>query len=171
MSTQTPSGDTLDALMENLGNKDGMLRQRSRLSLVAMGAAAVPPLILALQNSTADQVRWEAAKALGDIGDARAIPALVQALEDEDSDVVWLAAEGLNAFGMAAWPTLLKALINEGTESVILRQGAHHVLHDQKQKGYDDLLAILISALDLDELPDSASRAASDILNRMREIP
>jgi HEAT repeat protein len=171
MSTQAHPGNTLDSLMEDLGRKDGMLRQSARKSLVAMGAPAVDPLALALRDSTSDQVRWEAAKALGEIGDARAVPALVKALEDKDTDVVWLAAEALTAFGMAAWPTLLKALINEGTESVILRKGAHHVLHKQKQSGYNDLLAILTPALELDALPESASMAASDILNRMRANP
>jgi len=32
-------------------------------------------------------VRWEAAKALGQIGDATAAPALVEALQDEEFDV------------------------------------------------------------------------------------
>lgn len=168
MSTQTQSGNTLDSYMEMLGNKDGLLRQSARESLVTMGAPAVSPLMLALGNSKSDQIRWEAAKALGAMGDARAIPTLITALGDGDSDVVWLAAVALNAFGKAAWPALLQALIDEGTGSVILRKGAHHVFQNQTESGYADLLRTLMSALEQDALPESAPMAAHEMLNRMR---
>lgn len=169
MSTQTHPSNTLASLIKTLGHKDGMRRQSAREALVSMGAPAVPPLSLALQDARSEQVRWEASKALGEIGDPSAIPVLVKALEDENSDVVWLAAEALNTFGISAWPTLLQALIDEGTETMRLRESAHHVFHEQKEVGYDDLLASLMAALELGSLPSSAPMAAQDILNRMRE--
>lgn len=168
MSTPADSNNSLDQLLEMLDNKDGLLRQSARKSLVAMGEAAVLPLMQALQSSKSDQVRWEAAKALGAMGDARAIPTLITALGDRDSDVVWLAAVALHSFGKAAWPALLLALVDEGTESVVLRKGAHHVFHDQKVDGYDDLLAALLSALEPKALPEAASMVAHEILERMR---
>lgn len=82
-------------LMDMLASKDGTIRQNAREELVALGKPAVSFLTQALQNSRLAQVRWEAAKALGGINDTGAISSLVNALEDSDSDVAWLAAEAL----------------------------------------------------------------------------
>jgi len=92
VSKQKWTDTNLESLMEMLASKDGMTRKKARKSLVAFGKQAVPSLTRALQNSKLDQLRWEAAKILGTIGDAKAIPPLVKALEDSDQDVAWLAA-------------------------------------------------------------------------------
>jgi HEAT repeat protein len=77
MSKPQPARTKLETSMDLLGSKDGMIRQRSRESLVALGKPAVPRLMEAVQNSERVQVRWEAAKALVAIGDTRSItPAL-----------------------------------------------------------------------------------------------
>ena len=47
-------------------------------------------------------VRWEAAKALCGIADPLAAAALVNAFDDRDGDVRWLAAEGVAALGREA---------------------------------------------------------------------
>ncbi|OIN98511.1 MAG: hypothetical protein AUJ49_13185 [Desulfovibrionaceae bacterium CG1_02_65_16] len=153
--------------MKALESEDGMLRQSAREGLVALGGAAVTPLARALEHATSKQVRWEAAKALGAMGEARAIPALVTALEDSDSDVIWLAAEALSAFGKEAWPALLGALIVGGTESSILRKGAHHVFSAQKESRGDGVLAALQTALEAGALPETAPMAASGILKQL----
>lgn len=167
MNTTKPSDNHLDSLLVMLSDTDGMIRQSARESLVGMGGMAVMPLTRALQNSTSDQVRWEAAKALGALGDARSIQSLVKALEDKDSDVVWLAAEALSSFGRTAWPTLLKALIIEGTESPTLRQAAHHVFANQKEGGFHDSVVILLSALEAGKLPEAAPIAAIEFLKQL----
>ena len=169
MKEQKRTDTELETLMDSLASKDGMIRQEARESLVTLGKPAVSSLIQALQNSRRDQVRWEAAKALGEISDTRSIPALVKALEDSDSDVAWLAAEALIKFKKAAWLPLLKALIESGSDSVALRQGAHHVLWKQKADGFNDLLKTLIEALDSRTDPDSATPAAYNLIIRMRE--
>jgi len=90
MNKQNLTGMDLSSLTELLANEDGMIRQKARKALVVLGKPAVPSLVQALQNSTVDQVRWEAAKALaaiGDNGDVESIPALVKALEDSDYSV------------------------------------------------------------------------------------
>src|SRR5664279_2458385 len=92
VSKQKLTGTSLESLMEMLASKDGMTRKKARISLVALGKQAVPSLTQALQNSKLDHLRWEAAKILGAIGDVKAIPPLVKALEDSDQDVAWLAA-------------------------------------------------------------------------------
>jgi HEAT repeat protein len=156
--------------MEKLSSKDGATRQKSRKSLVALGKPAVSSLTRALQNSRLDHTRWEAAKTLGAIGDSRAIPALVKALEDSNPDVAWVAAEALRKFKKAAWPSLLRVLINRGANSVLLRQGAYHVLRNQKEVGFDDLLAPLTKALESSTVPESTAVAAYDVLKRMKGI-
>jgi HEAT repeat protein len=168
MSTPTDPGNTLESLLEALSNKDGLLREKARKALVALGAPAVLPLAEALRHSASTQIRWEAAKALGAMHDVRAIPALIAALDDRDSDVVWLAAVGLNGFGKKAWPELLQELVDKGTESVGLRKELHHVFHNQQEAGYEDLLAALMTALEQKALPETAPMVAHEILERMR---
>ena len=131
---------TVSALLTDLGSKDGLVRVRARNSLVAIGEQAVGPLVKALAHRN-QWVRWEAAKALGQIGDPTAAEALVRALEDEVFDVRWLAAEGLITLGRGALLPLLHALA-ERSDSEWLREGAHHVFHDLV-KGSPDLKDIL----------------------------
>jgi HEAT repeat protein len=119
---------TIDSLIADLGNSDGLVRQNARIALIRMGAPAVDSLITALQNKS-EPTHWEAAKALSLIGDARSVQALVSALEDNEFGVRWLAAEGLIAVGYCSLAPLLQALIDR-PESVRLREGAHHILHD-----------------------------------------
>ena len=167
MSKAKDSGKDTTAWLEMLANKDGMLRQKAREALVKLGKPAVPSLIQALQPSQPDQVRWEAAKALGAISDVRSIPVLVETLEDGDSGVAWLAAEALRPFNQAAWVPLLHALVARGADSVPLRQGAHHVLHNQDGAGFNDALAALLKALELNTVPEATVVAANDFLKRL----
>jgi HEAT repeat protein len=167
MNEQKETGTNIESLMDLLGNNDGTIRQNAREALVTLGKPAVASLTQALQDSNSDQVRWEAAKALGGINDAGSIPPLVKALEDKNSDVAWVAADALKLFKKAAWPSLLRALIRSKSDSVALRKGAHHVLVDQKEEGFSDLLAALLQALESSSAPESSAVAANEILKRM----
>jgi HEAT repeat protein len=55
---------------------------------------AVEPLIAALKDEDVN-VRWPAARALGEIKDPRAVEPLIAALKDEELHVRWPAAEAL----------------------------------------------------------------------------
>jgi hypothetical protein len=169
MGRQIQAGKNLDSLIGTLASRDGMARLRARKTLVAVGKPATLSLIRALRNSKADQVRWEAAKALNAIGDARAAPALVRALEDKNRDVAWLAAEALRNLKTAAWPVLFRTLIKRGARSAWLRQGAHHVLRNQREEGFNDVLALLLKALDDTTIPETTMVAAYEILERMKK--
>jgi hypothetical protein len=171
MSKQKWAGTNLESLMEMLTSKDGATRKKARRLLVALGKPAVSSLTRALQSSRLDHLRWEAAKTLGAIGDTRAIPALVKALRDSDPDVAWLAAEGLRKFKKLAWSPLLRMLIKGGPDSVLLRQGAHHVLRNQREDGYNDLLTTLTKALESSTAQESTPLAAYNILKRMKSKP
>jgi HEAT repeat protein len=130
----------------DLRSRDGMVRQKARKTLTTIGKRAVLPL-LPLLNDPDDHVRWEAAKALADIADPGASSGLVTSLQDENGDVRWLAAEGLIAIGRDALVPLLETLI-ERSDSVWLRGGAHHVLHDMAKGELGDLLTPVVAALD-----------------------
>jgi HEAT repeat protein len=70
----------------------------------------VQGLILALKNRD-PKVQYDAAEALGDLGDNRAVEPLATALKnDEFSGVRWKAAEALSKLGSPAVPVLIGAL-------------------------------------------------------------
>lgn len=150
----------IPSLIVDLGVQSATVRERAHSTLVAMGKPAVRPLLEALTNST-EYGRGQAAKALGEIGDLAAAPALVKALEDDKFDVRWLAARALVALGRDGLPALLRALI-ERPDSTWLREGAHHVLHDEGYKTWQKQLAPVMKALEgyvpTDALPGAAEK-------------
>lgn len=158
---------TIGSLIAELSRKDGLVRERARQSLVAIGAPAVASLIEALANPN-ELLRWEAAKALGEIGNPTAAPALVAALEDNVFDVRWLAAKGLISLGSEGLVPLLEALI-ERSDSLWLRQGAHHVLHDVSEGGLKEILRPVLAALDDIEPSVEVPFAAKTVLNVLIE--
>jgi HEAT repeat protein len=137
---------TISSLIADLASQAALVRTNARQSLVTMGGPAVAPLIEALADPKR-QVRWEAAKALSQIADPAAAPALVRALRDRGFGVRWLAAEGLIALGSKGLVPLLRALI-EHSDSVWLLQGAHHVLHDLAKGNLKDLLQPVLASLE-----------------------
>lgn len=150
----------IPTLIVDLGDPSASTREGAREALVAMGKPAVKPLLKALANST-EYGRGQAAKALGEIGDVAAVPALVSALEDDKFDVRWLAARALVALGRDALPALLQALV-ERPHSTWLREGAHHILHDEGYETWHKQLAPVMKALEgyapADALPDAAEK-------------
>lgn len=169
MNSNASTDADIASLVGSLADKDGVVRQQAREALVALGENAVTPVVNLLTNSKSEQARWEAAKTLGAIEDERSIPALVKALGDNNTDVGWVAAEGLKKFKMTAWPSLLNAVIEgEPEDSGLLYLGAHHVLVDQREDGYDDLLVVLLKDLEEGGLSESAMVAARKILDRMK---
>lgn len=137
----------METLILDLGSRDDAIRVKARHALVAFGKTAVPSLIEALKSEHY-LMRWEAAKALGEIGDPGAAPALVKALEDEQFDVRWLAAEGLTKMNIIALKPLLQALELRG-DSALLREGAHHVFHDLAKGGLRKFLSPILAALEV----------------------
>lgn len=107
---------------------------------------SVAPLTRTLSNEN-DWVRWEAAKALSQIGNNKVIKALLEALSDEEFEVRWLAAEGLIRIGRKAIVPLLEALV-EHEDSYWLRNGVHHVLHDMNTGKITEVLRPVLVALE-----------------------
>jgi hypothetical protein len=97
------------ALLKALPGSDEQMSSQIFTSLVQLGHAAVPALIEASTgNST--WTRWHCLRALGEIGDARALPVLVNALEDSDHSVAWVGAKGLVHFGKRGIAPVLRLL-------------------------------------------------------------
>ena len=160
----------VDSLITDLVCDDVILCQKARRQLVVMGHKAVPSLVEALGNKKY-WVRWEAAKALAQIGDPTATAALIKALEDKEFDVRWLAAEGLINIGREAVAPLLEALI-DNPKSIWLWQGAHHILHDMNRGDLDKVLRPVMNALeDVEpyvEVPVAARKALDTLALKPR---
>lgn len=154
-------------LMRVLQSDDGLLRETAREVLITFGDLAVAALTESLTDAD-DRVRWAAAKALSEIGDPAAAPALVRSLEDENGGIRWLAAEGLVTLGHAALPPLLQALV-EHSESVWLREGAHHVLRAlAREEALSGVVSPVLHALD-DIQPDlEVIEVAHSALHRLQ---
>ena len=153
----------VDSLVDALASDDGVVRVKARRSLVAMGGQAVGPLVEALRSNK-NWVRWEAAKALGQIADPAATQALVAALRDKEFDVRWLAAEGLIRVGPKVAEPLLRELVKH-SDSAWVREGAHHVLHDLPAATLKQTLRPVLSALEDVEPSLEVAVAAETALN------
>jgi uncharacterized protein (DUF302 family) len=157
----------IQSLIMDLSSRDDTVRVHSRESLVKAGNRAVPQLIEALQHPQ-HWVRWEAAKALGEIGDPKAAPALVESLEDEEFDVRWLAAIGLIGMNFKGLKPLLQALTKKG-DSILLREGAHHVIHDLAKGALRKYLVPLKIALEDVEPAVEVPQAAYNALDKLEK--
>lgn len=161
---------SVDGLIQQLGDRDGVTRERARRSLVSLGSPGVEPLLQALKSKKS-RVRFEAAMCLRDIADRRAIDGLVEALSDRTFEIRWVAAEALINVGRPVVSFVLHALM-EHADSTWLRDGCRHVLthfagldlraayhieHHPAWVDFDlrDVLSPVVKAL---EQPGSASR-------------
>ena len=165
--TTRSSGPPLEALIKSLSSEDDGVRVNARQSLVALGKAAVAPLVEALKDEN-NLLKWEAAKALGEIGAPEAAPILVKALEDEQFDVRWLAAVGLIGMNIKGLKPLLHALMEE-SDSVFLREGAHHVIHDLTKGELRKYLAPVLAALENIEPAAGCPQAAFHALEMLEK--
>jgi HEAT repeat protein len=149
----------INSLIADLDDDNGLKRERARESLVAIGRPAVEPVSKALKHE-GPRVRWEAAKALGEIGDRLAAPALVDALEDDNAGVRWAAADSLIAIGHKGLEPLLHALVRR-SDSAWLREGAHHVLRAlSRRRTLSDTEIAVLRALEAPEATLEAPEAA-----------
>jgi len=144
-------------LIAALASPRAARRHDARLALEAIGRPAVGHLIQELRDMKGE-VRGEAIRALGHIGDAEAVPALLRELEDESSACRWLAAEALSAIGDTALVPLL-GLLADGMSSPEVRRGALHVLHSL-QHTRPTLLGPVLASFQSD-VPEIAIRGAA----------
>lgn len=147
------------SLVKSLFSCHGMERQKARQKLVEIGKTAIPYMV-GLQYSRNQQVRWEAIKAVSEIAHPDAIPILINALENSNADVRWVAAEGLIEIGQPTVPALMEALEERG-DSIVLREGVHHVLNTLRHQGrFEDAHGIIGMLRDSSKLAQLRPTAA-----------
>jgi HEAT repeat protein len=157
MTREEKTHDTaIEFAISELANKSGFARVDARDHLVSMKEKAVPYLTEALKSDN-QGMRWDASQSL------------INALEDKMFDVRWIAAEGIIAIGRKALIPLLSALTKRG-DSLWLREGAHHVIHDLMR---EDLKAVFGPVLDAIEKPEgklAVPLAAEKALDELKKI-
>jgi HEAT repeat protein len=157
---------TLRDLMEALRGEDGMGRKRARETMVLIGDEIAPRMRTLLAEGTKRE-RWEAAKTLAALVDPSSLDTFIQLLSERESDIRWIAADGLIALGPRVVVPLLKSLLAEPpTRGQAEMSG--RVL--RKLASENDVLAnILAPVLEVMESPDPGvlqprvSQALSDL--------
>lgn len=124
--------NTIENLIKDFYSKDGIKRKKARYELVKIGKPTVAYLA-GLLDEPKEYVRWEAIKTLSQISVPESIPVLISALESEDFDIRWLAAEGLIDIGKKSIRPLLESIVLNQDSNYLL-EGAHHVLKDLEFK-------------------------------------
>lgn len=94
-----PHPESVPALMQAMSSPDSMTAKLACNALIAIGAEAVPHLIEVLRSGTSF-AKLEAARALAEIGDPRAIPALMEALQADSAISTYWAEYGLDKLGL-----------------------------------------------------------------------
>jgi len=153
-------------LIANLSSDNGIVRQKARYDLVAIGKPAIEFLV-GLQYLPNEHLRWETIKTLTQIADPDSIPILINALENNYFDIRWLAAEGLIEIGKKSIKPLMEAIISN-QDSTFLREGLHHVLKGlQAKKIFVDRQSI-IQQLENPNKEFTLAFTANLILEKMR---
>lgn len=129
----------IDVLYDQLADQDGLVREKARTRLIALGETAAPGLIKLLGDKRA-QVRWEAANALCTTIYPPAAPALVKCLEDKVFEVRWLSTIALINIGIDGLIPALRAILLTKKPNW-LWDGVRHIVTDLAK---DDLEEILL---------------------------
>lgn len=90
----------VEPLVVALKDSDYRVCSAAARALVKIGPPSVKALIAVLKYNDS-YVRQQTVEALGEIGDARAVPPLLAALKDSDGGVRWVVAEALGKIGDA----------------------------------------------------------------------
>lgn len=165
LEAMTSGAQQVETLIGQLTDPDGRRRLQARATLIDIGRAAVPPLLRALQSRD-ERLRWESAKALGEIADPSATAGLLEAMLDEEPEIRWLAAEALSAIGWPAIEPLLHALVQMSGRT-LFRLGAHMVLRTIEERDGGEVLRPVIKALEGVEPAMAAPIAAQEVLIRL----
>lgn len=129
---RTGSPAAVPALLDALSSADERLSSQVFMALVGLGHVAVP-VLLDFAQSKSGWMRWHSIRALSAIRDPRALPVMVNALQDADHSVVWMAAKGLEPWGRDSIEPVLHMLCNTRMTPWVV-ETASYVLHAQCQK-------------------------------------
>lgn len=94
-----PEERAAQPLIQSLSDQDPMVCNLALKALIAIGPAAVPPLIEAVKTSPKSP-RIHALRALAEIRDPRAIPVMMQVMDEDSALLQYWAREGLERLGL-----------------------------------------------------------------------
>jgi hypothetical protein len=117
-------------------------------TITALGnlGKSIIPFLHEILCSEKGHIRLEAVKVVKSIADRRSIPVLIYLLDDSETGIRWVAAEGLVNIGRSCIVPLLRSVRNR-VNPAFLYKGAHHVLNsllyaDEKEKLQPLLLSL-----------------------------
>ncbi len=96
---QHPSAEAVDPLNRALASREPMIAKLAGNALRQIGPTAVPALLTTLASGT-PAAQIEACRALAEIGDQRAIPALMKAFQSNSALLHYWAEHGLEKLGL-----------------------------------------------------------------------
>lgn len=163
--------DTITATsnLAALGSSDGVVRERARNALVADGGHDIVPALINELSDTRRQVRWEAVKALSKIANPIAALPLVRAMDDRDTDVAWIAAEGVANLGDSGFFALLDRLTHNTSTTQFCRLAHHSLRLLRKSTKYRIELDHIMKAMEGPEPTLAAPVAAYEVTQEIRE--
>ncbi len=137
--------ETATALVGALRYHDEPLASQVRQALMQLGPRAALALLKAARSSDA-WVRWHVLRALGELHDLRGMPALVEALADEDYAVSWMAARELATMGAQPVEAVLRLLLR-APDTPHLMETAGYVLRAQPNAQMKSILAPVLASM------------------------
>jgi hypothetical protein len=112
----TLGADGIDELILSLKTRDKNVKLGIIEALTVLRDPRSVPSLIPLLTDASNEVRWEAAIALGEINDPGAIPSLRQALRDSDKYVRYGAASALRKMGWTPASAEEEAFVHVGLQ-------------------------------------------------------
>ena len=118
-------------------------------TITALGnlGTSIVPLLHEILCSENGHIRLEAVKVVKYIADRRSIPILIYLLDESETGIRWVAAEGLVNIGRSSILPLLRS-IRDRINPAFLYKGAHHVLNSLLYADEKEKLQTLLLCLD-----------------------
>jgi len=151
-------------LVEALSDTNSQVCVTAADALVEIGPVAVSPLISSLTHEKVN-VRCDAARALGELNDVRAVNALVDVLKDEWVNVRIYAVQSLGKLGdKKAVPALIKTLQNSEENDLVRAGAAASLGMIRDPRALLPLRDLIMVADELGEIEDTALKAYKMIM-------
>lgn len=156
--------DVVLPLVEALSDGNSQVCMTAADALVEIGKIAVGPLLRSLKHEKVN-VRCDATRALGELGDATAVEPLMEMLTDPWVNVRIYAVQSLGKLNdVRAVPALIKVLENSA-ENDLVRAGAAAALGSLKDaRALLPLRDLIVQANELGEIEDTALKAYKMIM-------
>lgn len=151
-------------LVEALSDENPQVCVTSADALIEIGRIAAPPLIDSLKSERVN-VRCDATRALGELGDPIAVMPLVEMLNDEWVNVRIYAVQSLGKLGFGDAVPALVTTLEDADENILVRSGAASALGQIKDaRALVPLRALIMGANELGEVEDMALKSYKIIM-------